>query len=104
MKRLLILGGGWAVIAAGALLMPVPVPFPAGAMMFLIGCAILTAHSKSFRRSVQYVRHQHAGLSRALETITERAPRRVKTMVHHTRPLALGRRDRMRARRAPDSV
>jgi hypothetical protein len=101
MKRFLILTGGWAVTIVGALLTPIPLPlpFPLGIMMFLAGCAILTTHSKFFRRLVQYLRHHHGWLSRGLEFITRRAPRQVKTMEEATRPLAFGRQARMRARR-----
>ncbi|MGB8363408.1 MAG: hypothetical protein WCE20_02615 [Rhizomicrobium sp.] len=102
MKKFLILAGGWIVTIVGGILTPIPLPlpFPLGIMMFLAGCAILTTHSKTFRRGVQYIRHHNAWLSRALETITHRAPNRVKEMVHRTRPRAHGRHARMRARHA----
>lgn len=102
MKKFLILAGGWTVTVVGGILTPIPLPlpFPLGIMMFLVGCAILTTHSKTFRRGVQYIRHHNAWLSHGLEAITKRAPQRVKAMVHRTRPLAHGRRARMRARNA----
>ena len=102
MKKILILAGGWVLTGVGALLTPIPVPlpFPVGIMLFLVGCAILTAHSKPFRRSVQRLRHENGWLSRALETVTRRAPSSVKTMELSTRPLAFGRQARIRARRA----
>lgn len=81
---------------------PLPLPFPLGITMFLVGCAILTTHSKTFRRWVQYLRHHHEWLSRGLEFITRKAPASVKTMVHRTRPLAIGRHARMRSR--PDDT
>jgi len=101
MKKFLILSGGWIVTIVGALLTPIPLPlpFPLGITMFLIGCAILTTHSKTFRRWIQHLRHRNGWLSRGLEFVTRRAPNRVKTMEVVTRPLALGRQDRMRARR-----
>ena len=100
-KKILILAGGWSVTVVGALLTPIPLPlpFPLGIMMFLAGCAILTTHSKTFRRAVQYLRHHHDWLSRGLEMVTKRAPARVKSMVAMTQPRAHGRRARMRARR-----
>ena len=102
MKRFLILAGGWTITVVGAVLTPIPLPlpFPLGIMMFLVGCAILTTHSKPFRRGVQYIRHHNAWLSRALEKITHRAPQRVKTMEYRTRPIAFGRHARRRAGRA----
>ncbi|HEY2444736.1 MAG TPA: hypothetical protein VGI20_03250 [Rhizomicrobium sp.] len=106
MKKFLILSGGWTVTIVGALLTPIPLPlpFPLGIMMFLVGCAILTTHSKAFRRLVQYLRHHNGWLSRGLEFLTRRAPKRVKTMEEVTRPLAFGRQERMRARRGGETA
>lgn len=103
MKKMLILTAGWIITVVGALLTPIPVPlpFPVGIMVFLIGCAILTTHSKPFRRGIQRLRHRNGWLSRGLERLTRRAPAAVKTMEILTRPLAFGRQARMRAR--PDS-
>ena len=100
MKRMLILTGGWIVTVVGALLTPIPIPlpFPVGIMLFLIGCAILTTHSKPFRRGVQSLRHRNGWLSRGLERMTRRAPAAVKTMEILTRPLAFSRHARMRGR------
>ena len=101
-KKFLILAGGWLLTIFGALLtpMPIPLPFPVGLMVFLVGCAILTTHSKPFRRSVQQLRHRNGWLSRGLERLTCRAPRQVKTMEQMTRPMALSRKARMHARQA----
>jgi hypothetical protein len=133
MKKFLILAGGWFLTVVGALLspvpMPLPVPFPIGITMLLVGCAILTTHSKSFRRGVQYIRHHNRWLSRGLEFVARwvpeavdktvhrffhhrhgrfsrglkraatRLPAILSNMVHRTRPHAHGRRARMRARR-----
>jgi hypothetical protein len=100
-QKFLILAGGWIVTAVGALLtpLPLPLPFPVGIMLFLIGCAILTTHSKMFRRWIQHLRHRNSWLSRGLEYITKRAPAQVKAMVHRTRPHAVHRHARIRARR-----
>ena len=102
MRKLLILASGWALTVVGAILtpMPIPLPFPVGATIFLVGCAILTTHSKRFRRWVQHLRHRSARVSRSLEYLTRRAPRQVKTMEAITRPSALGRKARLDARRA----
>jgi hypothetical protein len=101
MKKILILTGGWIVTIVGGLLTPIPLPlpFPLGIMMFLVGCAILTTHSKMFRRWVQHLRHRNGWLSRGLVFVTRRAPERVRMMEAVTRPVALGRHARMRARR-----
>jgi hypothetical protein len=102
MKKILILATGWIVAVVGALLtpLPLPLPFPIGITMFLVGCAILTTHSKPFRRRVQQLRHRNGWLSRGLEFVTRRSPDVVKTMEAATRPLALGRQARIRARRS----
>jgi hypothetical protein len=133
-QKFLILAGGWIVTIVGAILspipLPLPIPFPIGITLFLIGCAILTTHSKAFRRGVQYIRHHNAWLSRALEfvakhtsdivekmahaftrrrdgryrrgfaRIARRAGAIMRKMVHRTRPHAHGRHARMRARRS----
>ena len=100
MKRFLILAGGWTTLVGGMLLMPVPLPlpFPAGPVLVLIGCGILTPHSKTFRRGVQRLRFRYAWLSRGMVKLTGRAPRIVKSMVDQTSPLALERHARVRAR------
>lgn len=102
MRKLLILVGGWTLTVVGAILtpLPIPLPFPVGVTIFLVGCAILTAHSKRFRRWVQHLRHRSTRVSGMLEYLTRRAPRQVKTMEAATRPNALGRKARIEARRA----
>jgi hypothetical protein len=136
MKKFFILVAGWVLTIVGAILspvpMPVPFPLPIGITLFLVGCAILTTHSKTFRRGVQYIRHHNRWLSRGLEIIAKRTPeimdkslhrlvrdrdgrfsrglRRMATrlhvtlthMVHRTSPHAHGRRARMRSRSADD--
>lgn len=136
MKKYLILVGAWIMTIIGAILtpipMPLPFPFPIGITMLLVGCAILTTHSKSFRRAVQYVRHHNAWLSRGLEWVTKhtsdivektahrlthrrdgklsrgfassatRASAVMRNMVQRTRPTAHSRHARMRARGPAD--
>jgi predicted metal-dependent HD superfamily phosphohydrolase len=64
----------------------------------LLGCAILTAHSKGFRRGLQQVRHRSGWVSERLDRYRERGPRLIRHMVHRTRPSVLLRHARMRAR------
>jgi hypothetical protein len=138
MKKFLILSGGWFLTVAGGILtpipMPLPFPFPIGITMLLVGCGILTTHSKSFRRGIQYVRHHNGWLSRGLEWVARhtseviekvthrfthhrdgwfsrrvkaigtRLPAIVRNMVHRTAPHAHGRKARMRSRNAGDIV
>jgi hypothetical protein len=101
MRRILILASGWILAAVGFVLMFVPVPIPLiGALPLLLGLAILTANSKPFRRRLQAARHRFDWLSHAFERFAHRMPALVKTMIHKTRPLALLRHARLRARRA----
>jgi hypothetical protein len=100
-QKFLILAGGWILTVVGLLLtpLPVPLPFPLGVGLFLIGCAILTTHSKMVRRWIQHLRHRNSWLTPWLEYFTKRAPAQVKAMVHRTRPHAVHRHARIRARR-----
>jgi hypothetical protein len=136
MKKFLILVLGWILTVVGAILTPVPlplpVPFPIGITMLLVGCSILTTHSKPFRRGVQYIRHHNGWLSRGLEWVTKhtsdivekmahrfsqgrkgkfsrgfaaiagRSTKIMRNMVHRTRPHAHGRHARIKSRRADD--
>jgi hypothetical protein len=100
-QKFIILACGWIVAITGLLLtpLPIPLPFPVGAMLFLVGCTILTTHSKMCRRLLQRIRHKSHRLSHGLEFFSRRAPRHVKHMVVKTRPHAVHRHERMRARR-----
>jgi hypothetical protein len=98
MRRIFFVGIGWLLVVIGAVITPMPVPIPMiGLAPLLVGCAILTAHSKSFRRALQQARHRHGWLSRHFDYFNERGPRAVRTMVRRTRPLVLLRHARRRA-------
>jgi hypothetical protein len=100
MRRIFFVVLGWTFVVVGAVVMPMPLPIPfVGVGPLLIGCAILTAHSKSFRRGLQRVRHRFDWVSRGLEQFKERGPHPIRAMVRRTHPLALHRQARMRARR-----
>lgn len=87
------------MLGAGAVLVFAPIPIPLiGTAPLLAGAAILSANSKSFRRTVQGLRHRFTFLSRWLERFLHRAPRIVRVMIRRTRPTALYRRARMRRR------
>jgi len=102
MKKILIVSGGWVVFGSGVVLLPVPLPlpFPAGPVLILIGSAMLTPHSKTFRRGVQHVRHRYGWLSRGMDKVACKAPGSVKAMMARTSPVALERRARLRSARA----
>lgn len=99
MRRIFFVGLGWTLIVIGAVITPTPIPIPLiGFGPILIGSAILTAHSKSFRRGLQRIRHRFDWLSRSFDQFRERGPRAIRHMVHRTRPSVLLRHARMRAR------
>ena len=90
---------GWVLVAIGLVLLPAPIPVPLiGIMPLLTGLAILTTHSKTMRRRLQYIRHKFDWLSRAFDGVAHRVPLMVKSMIHRTRPHALHRQARMQAR------
>jgi hypothetical protein len=99
MRRIFFVGLGWTLIVAGLVIMPLPLPIPLlGFGPVLIGSAILSAHSKSFRRGLARLRYRFAWLSRRFEHFTERGPHAIRHMVRRTRPMVLMRHARMRAR------
>ena len=99
MRKIILLIVGWALVVVGLVLTPAPIPIPLiGIVPLLVGCAILSANSKSFRRGLQRLRHRFAFASRWLEGTRHRMPRDVKTMIRRTNPRALLRLARMRRR------
>jgi hypothetical protein len=99
-RKLFFLILGWGLFAVGGVTMIAPIPIPlVGVVPFLLGCAILTHHSKTVRRAVQAVRHRFAFVSAYLEKRAHRFPGSVRRMMRRTNPLAIRRRARLRARR-----
>ena len=100
MRKFFTLTAGWLLVAVGLVLTPAPVPIPLiGIVPLLMGCAILSTHSKRFRRALQRLRHRFDFVSRKLEGVRHRMPRQVKTMIRRTNPLALLRLARLRRHR-----
>jgi len=99
MRRIFFVGAGWTLIVIGGVITPMPVPIPlVGLGPILLGCAILTAHSKSFRRGLQRLRHRFDFVSTTFDRFHARGPHAIRHMVHRTRPSVLLRHARMRAR------
>lgn len=99
MRKFFLLALGWLLVAVGLVLTPAPVPIPLiGILPLLVGCAILSANSKSFRRALQRLRQRFAFLSRWLEGVRHRMPHEVRIMIRRTNPHALYRLARMRRR------
>jgi hypothetical protein len=99
-RKLMVMALGWVLLVGGAILCLTPVPVPLiGVVPLLTGCALLSAHSKGFRRRLQRLRHRFEFLSQWLDRFVHRAPKLVKVMIHRTRPHALRRHARLRRRR-----
>ena len=70
MRKIILLIVGWLLVAVGLVLTPAPIPIPLiGIVPLLVGCAILSANSKNFRRMLQRLRQRFAFLSRRLEGV-----------------------------------
>ncbi|MBV8976941.1 MAG: hypothetical protein JO261_02210 [Alphaproteobacteria bacterium] len=101
MRRIFFVGLGWTLVVIGVVIMPTPLPIPMiGFGPILGGSAILTAHSKSFRRGLQRLRHRSGLISRQFDLFRNRGPHLIRTMVRRTRPVVLLRHARMRARKS----
>jgi hypothetical protein len=98
-RRVLMVILAVVLMLAGVAVSPLPIPVPLGLVTFLAGCAILIANSKSSRRFVQYLRHRNDRLSRLADSVAHRAPKKFRTALHRTRPHALNRHARLRARK-----
>jgi uncharacterized membrane protein YbaN (DUF454 family) len=97
MRKIILLIVGWFLVVVGLVLTPAPIPIPLiGIVPLLVGCAILSANSKNFRRMLQRLRQRFAFMSRWLEDVRHRMPRDVKTMIRRTNPRALFRLARLR--------
>jgi hypothetical protein len=100
MRRAFYLVVGWALLIGGLIITPMPIPIPLiGIVPVLVGCAILSQHSKVFRRFLQYLRHRYEWVSKRLEGVGHRMPQMVKHMIRRTNPIAHVRLARMRAHR-----
>ncbi len=100
MRKIFFVALGWTLIVIGVVIVPLPLPVPLiGIGPILLGCAVLTAHSKSFRRGLQRVRLRFAWLSRRFDDFRERGPLAVRHMVRRTHPVVIMRHARMRDRR-----
>jgi uncharacterized membrane protein YbaN (DUF454 family) len=100
MRRILYLVLGWSLLIFGALITPMPIPIPLiGIVPFLVGCAILSQHSKVFRRFLQYMRHRFEWFSTTIENTAHRMPHMVKHMIRRTNPRAHVRLAKLRARK-----
>jgi hypothetical protein len=99
MRRILMVGMGILLMLGGIAMSPLPIPVPIGLVTFLAGCAILIANSKSSRRFVQYVRHRNDWFSRVADYATHRAPEKIRSVLHRTRPQSLRRHHRLRSRK-----
>ncbi len=99
MRKVFFVSAGWLVFVTGTMILfvPLPLPFPAGPVLMLVGAAVLTTHSKPFRRIVQVARHRYGWLDKSVTYFGRRSPKSVQDMVARTRPMAVGRYRRLHA-------
>ena len=88
MHHAAMLTGGWALIAAGLLTLPLPGPFSTPA--FALGGLMLTRRSRSFRRVVAGVRSIFPSRSVALTECSRHWPRPIRYIVLRTDPRRMG--------------
>ena len=84
MTRLTLVTLAIAIILAGAVVLPMPVPF--GAIMMLGGLTILISQSPFVARNVQAVRRQHLSVDHVIRRVEARLPERLRNVIRRTDP------------------
>lgn len=75
---------GWVLIAVGLLVFPLPIPF--GAIMIVVGIALVAPTSPFMQRLLKRVRSRFPAFSRRLDTMRDRMPKFVRELIDLTRP------------------
>ena len=83
-RNLAVLTGGWALIAAGVLSLPLPAPVSTPALA--VGGVVLSRRSMTFRRGVARLRSRFPALSASLTRRSRRWPRPMRYVVLRTDP------------------
>ena len=91
--RLLRLAAGWALVVAGAVTTPTPVPL--GALMVLAGLCLIARDSRRLRAAIRHLRGRFPALSARAHGLRHRLPFLLRRVVETTDPR---RRPRFRAR------
>ena len=82
--QILILLAGIVLLAAGAILLPTPLPF--GVPFLVIGCALVLTASPGLRVKFKRWRARHPKVSALLLKYEPRLPAWLRTAMHDTRP------------------
>ncbi|HTQ15342.1 MAG TPA: PGPGW domain-containing protein [Rhizomicrobium sp.] len=99
MRRVCLVFLGAFLVAAGLAVTLVPVPLPPVGMASLAGgLALLAAHSRTARRSIQRARHRCGLFSRTVDRVATMAPASTRRALHRTRPAVLARHLQIGAR------
>ncbi|HLG88239.1 MAG TPA: hypothetical protein VKZ79_13700 [Alphaproteobacteria bacterium] len=83
-RNLAVLAGGWTLIAAG--LLSLPLPAPCSAPVLALGGVVLSQRSMTFRRGVARVRSRAPRLSASLTRRCRKWPRPMRYVVLRTDP------------------
>lgn len=75
---------GWLFIGVGLIVLPLPIPL--GAIMIVVGIAMVAPHSPVMRRILTRIRRRFPGFDRQLERWYERFPAFVQRLIDQTRP------------------
>jgi hypothetical protein len=83
-KKVSLIGSGGSLMVLGVLSAPLPVPI--GFVFFTAGLYLVARGSKRVRHSVKHVRRLIPPLSRGLNGVKHRLPRRLRTFIEHSDP------------------
>ncbi|MGF1455297.1 MAG: PGPGW domain-containing protein [Alphaproteobacteria bacterium] len=75
---------GWALIAVGLVVLPLPIPL--GAIMIVIGIAMVAPTSPGVRDVLRKVRTRFPSFDRTLEGWRPHLPNLIRTLIEDTRP------------------
>ncbi|MGB0683771.1 MAG: PGPGW domain-containing protein [Magnetovibrionaceae bacterium] len=84
MKRYILIGIGWALVAIGLVVIPTPIPF--GMALTALGLYILAWQSMGLRNKLRTVRARYPETSRWLRGTTDRLPRSMRSLLRRTDP------------------
>ncbi len=75
---------GWAMIGVGLVVLPLPIPL--GAIMIVVGIALVAPTSPATRDSLRNVRRRFHGFDRTLERWRPYMPPLIRQLIEDTRP------------------
>ncbi len=76
----------FAIILIGLGLIVLPLPIPFGAIMIVLGTAILISNSETAAKWVRLRRSRNAWLNQTMSTVGDRLPGRFGSIIRRTAP------------------